>query len=748
MTAKTTPRNWTWELAALSLALAGVAARCLPWRYVFSAGDVVLTGTDSYYHLWRARMLVESFPLFPSFDPFLSFPAGAAVPWPPGFDLLVALPGLLGGGDAAMAGWGTFLMALLGGASVYLVYRLGRRLSGPAVGLAAAGFLCLMGGAIEYSSVGRVDHHALVAPVCLGIFLAALASRRTGSRPGCIGWGCLCGLLAAVSVGSWVITPPVYFIPVPVTFFFLHFGDRNPNARRAAWWCLGSAAVLVFFAVLLAGDLEARPFDLYHPSWFSVALFGFAAAFVLPGFHRRLAWPLMAAVALAAGCLLILVPGLLDPLREGMRVATGADPSYKMGVEASGLLSDLGRFSFDPAVSQYSYLILLAPLLWGVFFYRTFKSKDLGPEPVLFLAFSFMGIGLLLIQRRFGEFAAPALALLFGWALVEGGRRFMAFFKEAPGRARAVVWAVGLLAALGAALSPLAKGIADRVRYDPVAYQRHLLAFAGDLRRQMPAATRPDGGPAWGVIAGWNESLPLLYKTGRPVMVGSFGTREALAANRIAFGILLDRDEERAYREMVEHRIRFVVTSSLLTQIVAMAEMAGYSEPYVTVEIKEQDGRRFKQFTPLPLFAECLYARMALGDGSERTVIGRRHPPLVHLRLTMESDTRYSFAGTSVALYKVFEAVPGARLTGTAEPAQRVLLRLSLQTNTGRQFLYESQTTAAPDGRFEMVVPYPTDPWGAAVTPRGLYRVKIGDNVHRIEVSEADVLEGRWVSVF
>jgi len=166
------------------------------------------------------------------------------------------------------------------------------------------------------------------------------------------------------------------------------------------------------------------------------------------------------------------------------------------------------------------------------------------------------------------------------------------------------------------------------------------------------------------------------------------------------------------------------------------------------VEIKEKNGHFFRQFNPLPPFSECIYARMSLGDGSEKTVIGRRHPPLVHLRLTMESDTSYRFADTVVALFKVFEAVPGARLTGTAEPAQRVRLRLSLRTNTGRQFLYRSGTTAAADGRFEIVVPYPTEPWGAPVTPRGSYRVKIGENVHRVEVSEEDVLKGRWVSVF
>lgn len=740
-------RNWLWELTALSIALVGVVVRCLPWRYVFSGAGVVMADPDSYYHLWRAQILVDSFPAAPAFDAFISFPFGAPVPWPPGFGLLLAAPGLMGAPASTTAVWGALLMPLLGGAAVYLTYRLGRRVFDPATGLAAAALMSLMGGAVEYSALGRVDHHGLVAPVTLGMFLALLRSLGADSARRAAAWGIACGLLAAVSVGSWIVTPPLYFLPIPVTILLLRWSPRADSARRASWWCLGSATGLVLATVLLAGDLQARPFDLYHPSWFTVDLFGLGAAAVAAAHTRRFTWPLLGAVAGLAVLLPVLAPGLWDSLQEGLRVAVGVDPSYGMASEARGLLSEHGRFSLDLAVARYSHLVLLVPVFWGWAFWRQVKSGHFEGGSVLFLAFSSMGICLLLIQHRFAEYAAPALALLFGWALVEGARKFWAYSQSASSRARAVVLAVCLLAAVCAAVHPLAAGVVDRLRRDSLAYHRHLLSFGREIAARLPRSTGADGRPDWGAIAGWNDSLPLLYLTGLPVMVSSFGTREAFDANRLAFGILLSRDEERAYRQMAEHRIRFVVTSSFVTQIVSMAEIAGVPEPYARVEIKEQNGHFYKQFTPLALFFECILARMFLCDGSEEITSGMRCQALSHLRLTMESRASYRFAGSEVALFKVFEAVPGARLAGKAAPGQVVWLRLSLQTNTGRQLVFQSGTTAGPDGRFEIIIPYPTEPWGAPVTPLGTVRVKIGEDVYRVEVSEEDVRQGRSVVV-
>ena len=704
-----------------------------------------MMGTDPYYHIWRARGLAESFPEFPTFDPFITFPVGAPIPWPPGFDLLLAAPGLLGAPVSALAYWGALLMPLLGGVAVYLTFRLGMRIFNPATGLVAAVFMALMGGAIDASLLGRVDHHALVAPVTLGMFLALLRSLGAGSPRRAFIWGAVCGLLAAVSVGCWIITPPLYFLAVPLTILILRWSPEAESARRAAISCLGSAAVLVLLVVLLVADLPAKPFALYQPSWLTVMFFGLSALLVIPFFFRRLAWVGIGAVLVVLGIVVVAQPEFLAVIRQGLQVASGGDPTYKMAQESSHILFEGGLFTLSWAVTKYTYLLLLVPFLLVVWLGRTLRAQDFSGTTVFGLVFVFLGVGFLLVQRRFGEFAAPALALLFGWMFTEGARVFCAFFRQAPSRSRAFLWGGLLVAALGAAVSPLATVVVSSAQGNPVAYQGQVVKFGREIREQTPEPRGPDGKLTYGVISGWNESHPLLYAAGRPVMVSSFGTREALEGNRTAFRLLLSPDEEAVYSEMVKNRIRFVVTSSYISQIVAMAEIAGISEPFVRSQIVEVKGRYLRHFVPLAPFGECIYTRLFLCDGSAKTVVDYRHKPLGHFRLSLESETSFRFAGVSLPLFKAFEVVAGARIAGKAQPGQLVKLELPLKTNTRRSFFYLSGTTAGPDGCFEIIVPYPTEQWGGQVVPVGPYSVKVGETVFRVDVTEEDVQEGRKV---
>jgi dolichyl-diphosphooligosaccharide--protein glycosyltransferase len=135
---------------------------------------------------------------------------------------------------------------------------------------------------------------------------------------------------------------------------------------------------------------------------------------------------------------------------------------------------------------------------------------------------------------------------------------------------------------------------------------------------------------------------------------------------------------------------------------------------------------------------------MFYGDGSRRELQGERLQALSHLRLHLESrsrivDPNIPAAGASLPRFRAFELVSGARITGTAEPGREVKLRLNVKTNAGRRFLYERETRADQQGRFELVVPYATGESGEA------YRIKIADRVRQLRVTEQDVKEGRTV---
>ncbi|MBN2357818.1 MAG: glycosyltransferase family 39 protein, partial [Deltaproteobacteria bacterium] len=268
--ARVQPARWRAELLAIGCALLGVLARCTPWRSVFGGDGVLFFDVDPYYHLRRARLIVEQFPALPQFDPWIGFPWGASIPWPPGLDLLLALPALLGASWQAVEVWAALLPPLLGGGAVYLVYRLGRQLLDPAAGLVAALLFAILPGAAESALLGRADHHALVAPVVLAMYGTLLACLRAKTPRASRWWGIGCGALAALSVVGWTVTPPLYLAPLLVLLLALGGTSTRSAARRAAWYGLGSAALLVALAVLLVGDLERRPFDLYQPSLFTL----------------------------------------------------------------------------------------------------------------------------------------------------------------------------------------------------------------------------------------------------------------------------------------------------------------------------------------------------------------------------------------------------------------------------------------------------------------------------------------------
>jgi dolichyl-diphosphooligosaccharide--protein glycosyltransferase len=748
-TTPTTTRGWTWEVAALGLVAVGVAIRWLPARFIFGPGGLTMPDTDPYYHLRRAQLLLEHGLSGATWDAWLSFPNGAAIPWPPGFDLLLALPALLGGEPSQVPYWAAGLIPCLGGLAIYLTYRVGRALADPPVGLAAAGFMALSLGAVHLSSVGRVDHHALVAPLVLGALLACLASMRARSTPGQLGLGTLSGLLAALGAFCWIVTPGLYFLPIPILLVAGSLRSPGWIPRATAWSIALSSSLMVLAATLLSADLARTPFALYQPSWLSLAPFGlwsFAILAARLGLRPLLCLGL--GTGLALGAVLALAPEAAGPLLDAWRVAAGQDATYQIVRESDSVLMHAGLLNLQRAASLYSYLLLVWPAVLAWLLLRLVREPDRRPERLLLLVFTGLGCSLLMLQERFGEFGAPGLALLLAWGLVELGRavrRRIAEAAEAAARRRLRVLAGLLALAVLAALSPLASGPMFLRQHDPVRHQRQLLEFGRELDRVLPPAE--DGArPASGLWAGWTDAHALLWLTGRAVTTSSFGTPDAVRGNRMAFGWLLAAEEEPTARDMRSRGVLHLVVSQAIHQFEAMSAMADVPGPFVQRSLGYSGDVPFLEYSPLPAFARCLHSRLWLADGSQRTLGGLEFAPLTRFRLLFESRERTEMLGLGVPTFKAFELVAGARLVGQAEPEQEVRLRLALRTHTGRRFTYQQAGRADARGAWELVVPYATGAQGACHA-EGPYRVRVGARVFHVGVAERAVTLGERVAV-
>jgi drug/metabolite transporter superfamily protein YnfA len=735
--------GWAFEVAALGVSLLAVAVRCLPWGDVFVGGQVVLPDTDPAYHLWRAWALVQALPALPLADPFLSFPAGGVVPWPPLFDGTLALSGLAFGREG-MVVFAALLMPVLGGLATWLVFRLGRRVLDPATGLIAALVFALMQGASLFSLVGRVDHHALVAPVTLGMFLCLLnAVDASGARRAL--WGLASAGLAVVAAGSWIVTPGLYFGVVPATLLVLRFGPAQAAARPASLLVSGAAWLLVTALILGVADVGARPFDLYLPSWFTVLPFA-ASAVVLGLAQLRPRFFLIGTGALVAAgvAALLLIPGFAAPFREALGVSGGQDPSYRMVVESGSMFVRQGFFTLRTAVERYTAGIFLFPVLAGLLLWRALRRERGNPGRVLIAVFAALACVLLFVQERFGEFSAPALALVLAWGLA-GGARWARGLPRARGR-RAMGLCGVLLLGVGVSL-PLVTAWGQLLPGETPTLRSELFAFGRELASAQPPPVAADGTPRSGLLSGWDEAHPLLWLTGRGVAVSSFATPEALRGNRRAFGWLLSEDEESVASELSAQRIGLVVVSPDLDSVQGMAEVAGLKEAYVERRLLRHEGRPVLQHLPLDAFWKTLHVRLAWADGRGTQIQGEALTPLSRFRMVLESRGRHAAMGEAVAGYKAFEPVRGALLAGEARPGETVWVRLNVRTNTGRVFRYERQAQADANGRFSLGVPYATLGQSWPTRPDGSYRIKRGDSVVHLEVQEEAVVSGLVVAV-
>jgi dolichyl-diphosphooligosaccharide--protein glycosyltransferase len=104
----------------------------------------------------------------------------------------------------------------------------------------------------------------------------------------------------------------------------------------------------------------------------------------------------------------------------------------------------------------------------------------------------------------------------------------------------------------------------------------------------------------------------------------------------------------------------------------------------------------------------------------------------------------YAYDGVVTASVKIFERVEGASLVGSAPGASEIEARLRLHSRSAnRDFEYRTSTRLTRDGRFELVVPYPTGESKPAVeiSALGSYSIRVvsAPGSDRAEIGGVDV---------
>jgi dolichyl-diphosphooligosaccharide--protein glycosyltransferase len=736
-------RRFGAPLAVFALAL---LVRAAPWRDVLGTGSILPVGSDAWYHLRRIVYGVFRHPDWLDFDRYVHFPHGAKPIWPPLFDRAIAallrpfVPPLDRGGQAAVESLSMWVPPLLGAAAVAAAFLVARRHWGERVAWVAGVSLALVSGHFWYSQIGFVDHHAavsLLATLLLAPALAMVAAHEAGARARVAAGSLALGALAALCLLVW----PGCLLHVGLVGLSLLgvlLAQRDPAGARALAAALAAGCLLAAGLVAPSGlSAEWPQWGAYSPvviSRFQPWLLGCGTAV---GIACALAWrhPGLGATrgrraaSLALACALALfasaglAPGLVDGAGDAWEWLAKRDDFQARVAESQPLFRERGRFDTSIAVTRLSAFVLVFPLALPWLVWRARGRPELARTAML-AAWAGGLFAVTLLQRRFFDTASVGVALVLAMTCAELWRILEARDLRGWG---AAVWLL-LVAALAPALTPYARPAVNEwrvLRGAPFQVSPLLPAarVARDTARWLRDGTPETSGwldadrvPEYGVLAPWPLGHAIQYVGRRPAVVDNFG--DDVGGDGLAFADRYYRSREPEVADAAAGRgIRYVVAQ----------RSPGF--------LSEQ-----------PELAALVYA-LFRRDGAEGVgPAGGRLAALVRHRLVFESEgLRFTDPGAE-PVYKVFELVSGAVLTGRAAPGARIEVSLDVETNRGRRFRWASHAIADAAGRYRAPVPYATRGGPAGVRVAPAYRLRCAGATASAVVAEPQVESGGVVA--
>lgn len=728
-------RTLSTSLGLLAITLLAFGLRSWAPGLVFVGdGDVVFYLGDAYYHVYRAAATLKSFPVPFSWDPYMNFPDGSHVPWPPLYDLFIAGLALCWDGTRksleTIAAWAP---PVIGALTCLPTFVAGFLVGGRAVGLGAALILAVLPAAAAYAIVGYADHHAastFLGACLLACYLAALHPRVEGRRAVTV-FVALAAIRAAIML-TWVGSLLYLGIGEGLLAVTLVVRGRRSLLVADALSALAAAAIILP-AVLTAPVAIGGPYSSIELSRLHVALF--VAVALWTGGHWLL-WRrkedgsiveilAMGGLAFVIAGAFAALPGLLPGVMTGIDWVSQKEVWATMVLENESLFSSRpGAFGGRIAMGFFLYLIPVAPL-FALLLVRDASMRGIG----IFLFVWTVVLGLLsMTQLRYAGDFAPAAAVIFAWMLACSvgflGRRL-----SIPPRLRSLAAiALGVLLlwpSLAGFHWPAFLLTRELHREEGEASDRALATvqgslyrFAQEVRRVTPETSGyhdPDGKPEYSILAHPDLGHVLHYVAHRPTPANSFGPYIEGGRHLAVIDFFTLDSEAEALKYASSIRSRYVITH--------------------------------RGHPPDP---SSLAQRLHADDGVARAGL----PPWRHFRLVAEGPaqgmTLSGLAGAgrggSEVPYKLFEIVRGCTLRVAAPPGTRVSASVIVHTTLDRSFRFATSASSAEDGFATLLVPYATQT-RLPTRPLRPYRIEAGEEVLYAEVSDAQVVDGATLTL-
>jgi len=430
----------------------------LPYDQIFVNDWVWFRETDAYYYMRNIEILVNNFPHFNSFDPYILYPGGGGGLVRPFFAWLVAGITLLVSHGAptphTIEVVGAYMPAILGTLTLIPVYFIGKELFNRWVGVISAALVVILPGEFLHRSLlGFTDHHVaevLFSTVCILFLIMAIKRARereisfrhflsrdwsTITKP--LVYTLLAGIFLGIYLLSW--GGGLLFIFIIFAYLVIQFIVDHLRHKSSDYLCIVCTPLfLIAFLMLLPILVTGRLGTIDRVS----LLFVIVAPIVLSIISRLMAgrawrsvyYPLallgLAGIGLAA--FHAINPSLFQSMLEKFSIFAPGGAMWTV-MEVEPLLFPGGEFGLQTAWYNFTTSFFISFISFAMLIYLAIKEK--GADKILFLVWSMIMLIAVLGQRRFGYYYAVNAALLtgyFSWKMLDiaGLRKLLAKPKE------------------------------------------------------------------------------------------------------------------------------------------------------------------------------------------------------------------------------------------------------------------------------------------------------------------------------
>jgi oligosaccharyl transferase (archaeosortase A-associated) len=444
-------------IAAIAMAVvAGIALYiriALPYDQVFVNGQVWFLETDSYFYMRNAQVIVQHFPHFNTFDPYMIFPGGQATLIRPLFAQLIAAVILFVRGATSlyhMEVIAAYIPPIMGALTLIPVYFIGKELFNRWVGVIAALLVAILPTEFLHRSLlGFLDHHVaeVLFSTTAALFLI-MAIRRARERGmsfdhvlkrdwSVIRKPLIYTLLAGIFLGLYLLTwqGGLYFVFIIFAYLVIQFLVDHFTHKSADYLCIIATPLFLISLLMLLPALTGDSFDTLYRLAMAIAIIVPIILSVLSRFMAGRNWrPVYYPLALAA------------LLGIGLGVLRAIDPSlfgytfklfFSVVTPSSAMLTvlEVTPVTLQIAWANFNTAFFIAFISLALIIYLAVKER--GADKILFLVWSIVTLIIILFgQRRFGYYYAINVSMLAGyftWKMLDlvGLKKILGKPKEA-----------------------------------------------------------------------------------------------------------------------------------------------------------------------------------------------------------------------------------------------------------------------------------------------------------------------------